>query len=95
MKGTKIKGTKNIKLQIHILHYQKYLKRHSCLIIPSHKQIQIVFTGFNSQQQYCPYGRWPTGYCYSDWDCYYGSYCYRGYGYGYGSGICCPSQKSK
>ncbi|XP_061192293.1 uncharacterized protein LOC133200490 [Saccostrea echinata] len=54
----------------------------------------FVAEGFNYQQQYCPYGQWPRGYCYSDWDCYYGSYCFRGYGgYGYGSGICCPSKK--
>ncbi|XP_052683427.1 keratin-associated protein 21-2-like [Crassostrea angulata] len=54
----------------------------------------IVAEGFNKYQpQYCPYGQWPRGYCYSSWDCYYGSYCFRGYGYGYGSGVCCPTGK--
>ncbi|XP_078331207.1 uncharacterized protein LOC111121693 [Crassostrea virginica] len=55
--------------------------------------LAFLAEGFNYQPQSCPYGRWPTGYCYSNWDCYYGSYCYQRYGYGYGGGVCCPRGK--
>uniref|UniRef100_K1P5T7 Uncharacterized protein n=1 Tax=Magallana gigas TaxID=29159 RepID=K1P5T7_MAGGI len=61
-----------------------------CSLLVVEAQIGQSFHGGGGGWRRCPWGYRPRGTCYSEWECGYRGFCYRGNNIGFGRyGTCC------